>query len=161
MTITMANNLIQNQSDSNRLDKNDLLTREKAKEILSMDFSSNFPENVQDVVKKLYSKRNEKGEAVETITQTWRRVAMAVGMARLKYAMKPSELIRITLERALENESVLKAAARYYRAMGERKMFANTPANINANPEVSLSVLQYEAHGEILGWSTQIGRAHV
>lgn len=155
MTIMIANNSVHSQADSSsRMDKHDLMTREKAKEILSTDFSANFPENVQDVIKKLYSKRNEKGEAIETVTQTWRRVAMAVGMARLKYVMKPNELIRLTLERAIENESVLKAAARYYQAMGERKMFANTPANINANPEVSLNVLQYEAHGEVLGWNT-------
>ena len=153
MTITVSNNLVPNQVEGT-LEKQDFLSREKAKEILSMDFGTNFPENVQDVVRKLYSRRNEKGEAIESISQTWRRVAMAVGMARLKYAMKPHELIRFTLERALENESVLKAAARYYQAMGERKMFANTPANINANPEVSLNVLQYEAHGEILGWNT-------
>src|SRR3989338_9757434 len=161
MTISTTSSSTFPMTTTKNFQKDDLLSKEKAKEILDTDYSANFPESVHDVVKKLYSKRNEKGEAVETITQTWRRVAMAVGMARLKYAMKPSELIRITLERALENESVLKAAARYYRAMGERKMFANTPANINANPEVSLSVLQYEAHGEILGWSTQIGRAHV
>ena len=74
-------------------------------------------------------------------------------MARLKYALKPHEIIQISLERALENDAVLRSAARYYKAMGERKMFANTPANINANPEVSLHVLQYEAHGEILNWS--------
>ena len=129
-------------------------TKDEAKEILTRDYSPNFPEGVQDVVRKLYSKRNEKGEAVETITQTWRRVAVAIAVARLKYALKPHEIILLTLERALENEVVLKAAARYYQAMGERKMFANTPANINANPEISLYVLQYEAHGEILNWTT-------
>jgi ribonucleoside-diphosphate reductase alpha chain len=134
--------------------KVDTLTKEKAKEILAVDYSNNFPESVQDLVKKLYSKRNEKGETIETTTQTWRRVGIAVAVARLKYTLKPHEIIQLSLERALENETVLKAAARYYQAMGERKMFANTPANINANPEVSLCVLQYEAHGEILGWST-------
>ncbi len=136
-----------------RMLKVDTLTKEKAKEILAVDYSSNFSESVQDLVKKLYSKRNEKGETTETITQTWRRVAIAVAVSRLKYTLKPHEIIQLSLERALENEAVLKAAARYYQAMGERKMFANTPANINANPEVSLCVLQYEAHGEMLNWS--------
>lgn len=130
------------------------LRKEKAKEILATDYGPNFPENVHDVVRKLYSKRNEKGEAIEILTQTWRRVAISVAMARLKYTLKSHEIIQLSLERALENESVLSAAARYYQAMGERKMFANTPANINANPEVSLHVLQYEAHGEILNWTT-------
>ncbi|MBI2996723.1 MAG: hypothetical protein HYY52_08490 [Candidatus Melainabacteria bacterium] len=130
------------------------LTKEKAKEILATDYGPNFPENVHDVVRKLYSRRNEKGDAIETISQTWRRVALSVGMARLKYALKSHELISLTLERALENEAVLTNSAKYYQAMGERKMFANTPCNINANPEVSLNVLQYEAHGEILNWST-------
>ncbi|OGI08107.1 MAG: hypothetical protein A3I68_00220 [Candidatus Melainabacteria bacterium RIFCSPLOWO2_02_FULL_35_15] len=153
MTITVSNSLVSNQME-NALEKQNIFSKEKAKEILSMDFNANFPDNVQEVVRKLYSRRSEKGEAIETISQTWRRVAMAVAIARLKYVMKPHELIKLTPELALENESVLKAAARYYQAMGERKMFANTPANINANPEVSLSVLQYEAHGEILGWNT-------
>lgn len=153
MTIMISNNLLSNQT-GDVPEKQNTLTKEKAKEILSTDYSVNFPENVQDVVRKLYSKRNEKGDAVETITQTWKRVAMAVAIARLKYVMKPHDLIKLSLERALDNEAVLKAAARYYQAMGERKMFANTPANINANSEVSLNVLQYEAHGEILGWST-------
>ena len=134
--------------------KENILTKEKAKEILAFDFGPNFPENVHDVVKKLYSKRNEKGEAVETITETWRRVAISVSVARLKYVLKPHEIIQFSLERALENEAVLVSAARYYQALGERKMFANTPCNINASPDVSLYVLQYEAHGEILGWNT-------
>src|SRR3989338_11165896 len=152
MTITVSNSLVSNQME-NALEKQNIFSKEKAKEILSMDFNANFPDNVQEVVRKLYSRRSEKGEAIETISQTWRRVAMAVAIARLKYVMKPHELIKLTPELALENESVLKAAARYYQAMGERKMFANTPANINANPEVSLCVLQYEAHGEMLSWS--------
>ena len=151
MVITQATTLNQAQD---KVQKQSILTKEKAKEILTQDFGPNFPENVHDVVKKLYSKRNEKGEAIETITETWRRVAISVSVARLKYALKPHEVIQLTLERALENEAVLIAAARYYVAMGERKMFANTPCNINASPEVSLHVLQYEAHGEILGWNT-------
>jgi len=95
MATTMAGNSTLNQVESTaRLQKQDSLTKEKAKEILAKDFGSNFPENVHDVVKKLYSKRNEKGEAVETITQTWRRVALAIAMARLKYAFKPYEIIQ-------------------------------------------------------------------
>ena len=154
MAITIPSNLTHQVDNSDKMQKTDTLTKEKAKEILATDYGLNFPENVHDVVKKLYSKRNEKGEAIESITQTWRRVALGVAIARLKYSLKPHEIIQISLERALENETVLKAAARYYQAMGERKMFANTPANINANPEVSLYVLQYEAHGEVLNWST-------
>lgn len=153
MVITIAGGQIPGQlDDSGR--RSTCLSKEKSKEILSVDHGSNFPDTVHDVVKKLYSKRSEKGEAIETITQTWRRVAISVAVARLKYSLKPHEIILLSLERALENEAVLSAAARYYQAMGERKMFANTPANINANPEVALSVLQYEAHGEILGWTT-------
>ena len=155
MVITTSTSLTQHQLEgANKMQKQNILTKEKAKEILAIDYGSNFPENVHDVVRKLYSKRNEKGEAIETLTQTWRRVAISVAMARLKYVMKPHEIIQLSLERALENEAVLANAARYYQAMGERKMFANTPANINANSEVSLHVLQYEAHGEILNWGT-------
>ena len=141
-------------TNGKKLHKEKFLTKEKAKEILATDFGQNFPENVHDVVRKLYSKRNDKGEAIETISQTWRRVALAVSMARIKYALKPHEIVQLTLERALENEAVLQAAAKYYVAICERKMFANTPANINASPEISLAVLQYEAHGEILNWTT-------
>ena len=152
MVITVAGGQIPGQLD-NSGKRSICLPKEKSKEILSVDYGSNFPDTIHDVVKKLYSKRSEKGEAIETITQTWRRVAISVAVARLKYSFKSHELILLSLERALENEVVLSAAARYYQAMGERKMFANTPANINANPEVSLNVLQYEAHGEILGWT--------
>lgn len=154
MVITVSGGSTSNQLDGSSKSKPEHLTREKAKEILSIDYGSNFPDNVHDVVKKLYSKRSEKGEAIENITQTWRRVAVSVAIARLKYSLKPHEIILLSLERALDNEYVLSAAARYYKAMGERKMFANTPANINANPEVSLHVLQYESHGEILNWTT-------
>lgn len=154
MAITTTSTSMQHELEGTKMQKPNVLTKEKAKEILAHDYGFNFPDNVHDVVKKLYSKRNEKGEAIETITQTWRRVALSVAMARLKYTLKPYEIIQLVLERALEHEDVLISAAKYYQAMSERKMFANTPANINANPEVSLYVLQYEAHGEILNWST-------
>ncbi|GEM_PF-531844 len=154
MAITVIPNSTAQQLDGANKIQKDTLTKEKAKEILACDYGTNFPENVHDVVRKLYSKRNEKGEAIENISQTWRRVAFSVAIARLKYSLKSHEIIQLSLERALENELVLKAAAKYYQAMGERKMFANTPANINANPEVSLHVLQYEAHGEVLNWTT-------
>lgn len=153
MTTTVSNNKVLHNTSSQNKYRHEQLTKEKAKEILAIDYGPNFPENVHDVVRKLYSKRNEKGEAFETITQTWRRVAIAVAIARLKYTLKPHEIIQLSLEHAIENIDVLNAASRYYQAMGERKMFANTPANINANPEISLCVLQYEAHGEILNWS--------
>ena len=150
--IEMAVTMTSHQSE--QIQKSNTLTKERAKEVLAIDFGPNFPESVHDVVRKLYSKRNEKGEAIETLTQTWRRVTISIAIARLKYALKPHEIIQLTLERALDHEVVFRAAAKYYQAMGERKMFANTPANINANPEVSLHVLQYEAHGEILNWGT-------
>lgn len=155
MAISTTENMTVNQaSEKNKFQRKVLLSKEQAKEILNTDFGSNFPENVHDVVRKLYSKRNEKSEAIETLTETWRRVALSVSLAQLKYIMKPHDIIQLTLEKALENDYVLSAAARYYKAMGERKMFANTPANINAKEEISLAVLQYEAHGEILGWNT-------
>lgn len=156
MTITTSTTQTSQLSEMNKVNKvcSRVLSKEKAKEILACDFGQNFQESIHDVVRKLYSRRNEKGEAIETITQTWKRVALAIGMARLKYCLKPQEIITLNLERALENEDVLAAGAKYYMAIGERKLFANTPANINANPEVSLCVLQYEAHGEILNWST-------
>jgi len=154
MTISTTSSSTFPMTTTKNFQKDDLLSKEKAKEILDTDYSANFPESVHDLVKKLYSRRNEKGEAVETITQTWRRVALAIAMARLKYTLKPQHIIQLTLEKALDNNAVLSAAAKYYKALGERKMFANTPANINANPEISLYVLQYEAHGEILNWST-------
>jgi ribonucleotide reductase alpha subunit len=155
MVLTTASNLTgQNLEGTAKMHKQSVLTREKAKEILAIDYGPNFPESVHDVVRKLYSKRNEKGEAIETITQTWKRVALAIAVARIKYTLKLQDIIQLTLEKALENETVLTSAARYYQAMGTRKMFANTPCNINANPEISLYVLQYEAHGEVLNWST-------
>lgn len=136
------------------MQQEELLTKEEAKKILGTDYGHNFPENVHDLVKKLYSKRNEEGEPTESLTQVLRRVSVAVAIGRLKYVMQPYDIVRLTLDKAIENPFVLSAAAKYYKAMGERKMFANTPANINASPDISLSVLQYEAHGEIMNWST-------
>lgn len=155
MTLLTGSGAYQGQGSSSKsFQGNDLLSKEKAKEILGNDFSSNFPENVQELVKKLYSKRDENGEPIETLSQTFRRVALGVAIARLKYTLKPFDIIQLPLEKAIENQAVLSAAARYYLAMCERKMFANTPANINASPDISLYVLQYESHGELLGWST-------
>lgn len=155
MAISTTENMTVNQAnEKNKFQRKNLLSKEQAREILNTDFGSNFPENVHDLVRKLYSKRNEKGEAIESLSETWRRVALSVALGQIKYVMKSHEIIQLTLEKALENEHVLSAAAKYYKAMGERKMFANTPANINAKEEISLMVLQYEAHGEILGWNT-------
>jgi len=154
MVISMQSGYQNQVNEKNRLANKAVLPKDQARAILETDFGSNFPENVHDVVKKLYSRRNEKGELIESLTQIWKRVALSVAIAQLKYVLKPHELIQLTIDKALDNEYVLSAAAKYYKAMGERKMFANTPANINAREDFSLYVLQYEAHGEILGWST-------
>ncbi len=153
MAIGMQPNQIR-QDEKGRPSKQIFYTKDQSLEILNTDFGANFPENVHDVVKKLYGRRNEKGEVTESLCETFKRVSKAVAVAQLKYILKPHEIIQLTLDKVLDNEYVLSSAARYYKAMGERKMFANTPANINAREDISLMVLQYEAHGEILGWST-------
>src|SRR3989338_269317 len=106
MSITTVSYSHQTNNSKNQY-KDNFISKEQAKEILERDYSANFPENVQELVKKLYSKRNEKGESIENITQTWRRVALSVGLARLKYVLKPHELIQLTLERALDHPAVL------------------------------------------------------
>ncbi len=154
MVISMQSGFQNQVNDKNKLSRKNILSKEESRAILDTDFGSNFPENVHDVVKKLYSRRNEKGEAIESLCQVWKRVSLSVGIGQIKYLLKPFEVIQLNLDKVLNNEYVLSAAAKYYKAMGERKMFANTPANINAREDISLFVLQYEAHGEILGWST-------
>ena len=152
MIITVSNT--QQTSQAEQAPEKEILTKDMAKEILASDFSENFDEAAIEVIQRLYSKRNDKGNATETLTQILRRVSLAVAIARLKYKIKPFEIIKLTLEQAIDNDVVLKTAAKYYQAMGERKFFAHTPCNVNASPEISLCVLQYEAHGEILNWKT-------
>ena len=69
MVISMQSGYPSQVNEKNRLANKAVLPKDEARAILETDFGSNFPENVHDVVKKLYSRRNEKGEMIETLTQ--------------------------------------------------------------------------------------------
>jgi phage I-like protein len=103
------------------------------------DFSSRYFESTQETLVGLYSKRDSKtGKPVETVNEIVHRVASAVALAELKYILRPDEIVAISLERALSNGRVAQWKKEFAESIGKQKFWANTPANINADPDSSL-----------------------
>ena len=108
------------------------------------DFSHRYWESTQETLVGLYAKRDPKtGLPVETVNDIIHRVATSVAVAELKYVLSPQELIDIELESALKHPKVAQWAQTFADAIGSQRFWANTPANINADPEVALNVLKY------------------
>ena len=84
---------------------------------------------------------------VETVNEIVYRVAEAVAIAELKYVMDPEQLVNLTLDQAVKDQRVVRWKHLFADNIGSQRFWANTPANINADPVVSLKVLQYWAHG--------------
>jgi ribonucleoside-diphosphate reductase alpha chain len=117
-----------------------------------IDFSENFWDSTKETIRVLYSNRDPiTGETTEDINAIIYRVAQSVAMAELKYILTPQEIIWINLDGALKHPAVAKYTDLFARCMGNQIFWANTPANINAEPEVSLNVLKYWAHGKLAG----------
>ncbi len=117
-----------------------------------VDFTSRYWESTQETLVGLYGKRDSvTGQPVEAVDDIIHRVATSVAIAELKYALQPQELIELTLEDALKHQLVQLSAHTFADNIGHQRFWANTPANINADPAVSLKVLQYWAHGKIAG----------
>ncbi|MBX9722927.1 MAG: hypothetical protein K2X81_16110, partial [Candidatus Obscuribacterales bacterium] len=72
-------------------------------------------------------------------------------IAELKYALSPQELLDISFDQAINHPSVLEWAKVFADNIGKQRFWANTPGNINADPEISLKVLKYWAHGTLAG----------
>ncbi len=117
-----------------------------------IDFTSRYWESTQETLVGLYGKRDSvTGQPTETVNDIIHRVATSVALAELKYALSPQELIELTLEDALEHPLVVQMASVFADNIGNQRFWANTPANINADPAVAVRVLQYWAHGKLAG----------
>ncbi|MBX9876998.1 MAG: hypothetical protein K2Y22_00930 [Candidatus Obscuribacterales bacterium] len=116
------------------------------------DYSERYWESTQDTLVGLYGNRDSStGQPIETVNDIIHRVAESIALAELKYVLKPSEIISLTLDKALDHPKVIEWAEIFAEHIGKQKFWANTPANINADREVSLMVLQYWAHGTLAG----------
>jgi ribonucleoside-diphosphate reductase alpha chain len=114
------------------------------------DYTHRYWESTQETLVGLYAKRDSKtGQPIETVNDIIHRVATSVAIAELKYVLSPQELIDITLDQALKHPKVSQWAQIFADSIGNQRFWANTPANINADPAVSLNVLKYWAHGKI------------
>lgn len=119
-------------------------------EIAREDYSSRYWESTQETLVGLYGKRDSStGLPVETVNDIVHRVATSVALAELKYVLTPAEVIELTLESAFKHPKVVEWARIFADNVGNQRFWANTPANINSDPAVSLKVLQYWAHGKL------------
>lgn len=117
-----------------------------------IDFSENFWDSTKETLRVLYSKRDQQtGQTTEDINAIIYRVAQSVAIAELKYVLTAQEIVWMNLEGALKHPVVAKYTDAFAKCMGNQIFWANTPANINAEPEVSLNVLKYWAHGKLAG----------
>ncbi|HEY9713300.1 MAG TPA: ribonucleotide reductase N-terminal alpha domain-containing protein, partial [Chroococcales cyanobacterium] len=114
------------------------------------DYTNRYWESTQETLVGLYGKRDpDTGLPVESVNDIIHRVAQAVAIAELKYALTTQELTELTIEDAVKHAKVEQWAKTFADNIGNQRFWANTPANINADPEVSLKVLQYWAHGKL------------
>lgn len=117
------------------------------------NYSSLYWETTQETLVGLYAKRDPRtGQPYETVNDIIHRVAFANAIAELKYVCEPQQLVKLSLPEALAHPAVQKWATTFAQAIGNQKFWANTPGNINADPEISLKVLQYWAHGILAGY---------
>lgn len=114
------------------------------------DYTYRYWESTQETLVGLYGKRDViTGQPIESVNDIIHRVAEATAIAELKYILQPQELVELTLEQASEHPRVVQWAHIFADNIGNQKFWANTPANINSEPEVSLKVLQYWAWGKL------------
>jgi len=118
----------------------------------NIDYNERYFEATQETLTGLYAKRDTTtGQPIEDTSGIINRVATSVGLAELKYVLSPQEIIEISLADALKHPAVVQWGQTFADHIGNQKFWANTPANINADPEVSLDVLKYWAHGKLAG----------
>ena len=116
------------------------------------DYTDSYWESTQETLVGLYAKRHpETGLPIEDLNGIIHRVAFANAIAELKYALSPSELVALSFEEAIIHPSVTDWAKTFAECIGKQRFWANTPGNINADPEISLRVLKYWAHGQLAG----------
>ncbi len=115
------------------------------------DYTYRYWESTQETLVGLYGKRDALGQPIETVNEIVHRVSTSVAVAELKYALTPEELVELSLDEALQHPTVVQFAQIFADNIGNQRFWANTPANINADPETSLKVLQYWANGKLAG----------
>lgn len=117
---------------------------------VSEDYTHRYWESTQETLTGLYAKRDPlTGLPVEGVNGIILRVATSVAIAELKYVLTPAELIEMDIHGALLHPKVVQWAQVFADNIGNQRFWANTPANINADPECSLKVLQYWAYGKL------------
>jgi ribonucleoside-diphosphate reductase alpha chain len=122
------------------------------------DFLPLYWESTQETLVGLYARRDSKtGQPIEDINGIVYRVAYANAIAELKYVLKPEEIVALDLTQALQHTIVRQWAETFAQHIGTQQFWANTPGNINADPALSLKVLQYWAHGKL----AQYGEAEI
>ncbi len=135
--------------NDNHLDTNYLATN-KDVNIVKEDFSSRYYESTQETLVGLYGNRDPvTGEPNESVNDIIHRVATSVALAELKYILSPADITALSLEKALKTPQVVQWQKRFAHEIGNQKFWANTPANINASPQVALDVLKYWAYGKL------------
>jgi ribonucleoside-diphosphate reductase alpha chain len=114
------------------------------------DYTSRYWESTQETLVGLYGNRDPlTGQPIEGVNDIIHRVAGSVAIAELKYVLTPSELVELSLADAIAHPKVAQWTQVFADNIGNQRFWANTPANINADPEVSLKVLQYWAFGKL------------
>src|SRR5271168_3527885 len=84
-----------------------------------VDYSSRYWESTQETLVGLYGKRdNVTGLPVESINDIIHRVAEAVAVAELKYALTPQEIIDICLDDALGHPKVMQSRKTFADCIG-------------------------------------------
>ena len=117
------------------------------------DFTALYWETTQETLVGLYAKRDPKtGQPIENVNDIIYRVAYGNAIAELKYALSEEELTKIQLSDAIKHPRVVQWAEVFAQHIGTQKFWANTPGNINADPQLSLKSLQYWAHGKLAGY---------
>ncbi len=123
-----------------------------ARSLMLDNYNERYLEATQETLVGLYAKRDcSTGQPQEDVSGIIHRVASSVAIAELKYVLSPAEIVELTVEDALKHPVVVQWSSTFFDQIGNQKFWANTPANINADPEVSLYVLKYWAYGKLAG----------
>jgi len=121
-----------------------------ANKLLRQDYSNHYWQSTKETIVGLYARRDPNtGQPTEDINDIIHRVAQAVAIAELKYDLSPAQIVNLSEKQALENAKVIHWANIFADHIGNQRFWANTPANINAHPAISVKVIKYWAHGQL------------
>lgn len=116
------------------------------------DFTPLYLDTTQETLRMLYAQRDPKtGEMIEDLNDIIYRVSLSVALAEIKYHESPIDIVKMTVEEAISRADVLNQAQAFAYAIGNQQFWPNTPASINADPEIAFKVIQYWAYGQLAG----------